>query len=223
MKILVLAESLRINETSSGIVSSTFLKALSENKENNITCIYNNVFNYNITWLDAIQFIELEKKAYKSNNFIDAIPKLRGVLTTIVGIHNRTTHEINRWKSAINKALTTSEFDLIITLGSGSEFYPHYAMLKVKTKITWLANFHDPYPFSIYPKPYKKKRTFLLKRQEIFTKKMIHKANYVSFPSLYLKNLMQSSYDFSNTKSVILPHVGLAFTKLPAKKIDDKN
>ena len=222
MKILVIAESLRINETSSGIVSSTFLKALSENKRNDIICLYHKVFEYNITWLDAVKFIEIEKEVYKSNKIIDVVPKLRGLLTNIVGIHNKTNHEIKRWKNSINKVLSTNKIDLIVTLGSGAEFHPNYAMLKVKTKITWLANFHDPYPFSVYPKPYKKKRTHLLKRQEVFTKRMICKANYVSFPSLYLKDLMQSTYGFSNDKSIILPHVGLALTKLPTKSIDDK-
>ena len=57
MKILVLAESLRINETSSGIVSSTFLQALAD--ENNVTCLYTKSFGYDVTWLQNLTLKEI--------------------------------------------------------------------------------------------------------------------------------------------------------------------
>ena len=220
MNILVIAESLRINETSSGIVSSTFLAALVADPEIEVACIFDKNFDYDITWLKDIDFIELEKRPYKTDRFIDKVPKLRGVSTYLTGIHPKDKQRILEWKNAIDLIISKNKFDLIITLGSGSEFLPYYAMLDVKTSIPWLANFHDPYPMSVYPEPYKEKRNSIYKKQERITKRIIDKANYVSFPSILLKDLMQSHYHFDTNKSIVLPHVGLELKTLPVGKKD---
>ncbi|WP_347175243.1 glycosyltransferase [Polaribacter uvawellassae] len=222
MNVLVLVESLRINETSSGIVSSTFLKALSHNKDINITCIYDKAFNYDITWLDASSFIKLNKTTFKEKSYVRKIPKLNGLITAINGVNSIVKNEINNWVKAIDIQLKENDFDLIITLGSGSEFYPHYAMLNMRTSIKWLANFHDPYPMSVYPEPYKKKRNIFLKWQEHYANRIIKKADFVSFPSLYLKKLMQEKYHFENSKSIILPHIGITLDNLPTSKKDNE-
>jgi len=222
MKILVIAESLRINETSSGIVTSTFLKALSENKDNEIVCLYDKVFDYDITWLAGIRVIKLKKRSYKKSLIIDRIPKLRGLTTYLIGIHAKSKHKIKDWKYEINKTLNKEKFDIIISLGSGSEFYPYYAMLGIDTKTPWLANFHDPFPMSVYPEPYKQKRNWINKNQEKISQKIIKRASFVSFPSLYLKDLMQEKYLFSNEKSIILPHVGIRLHNLPNAVLDSK-
>ena len=185
MKILVIAESLRINETSSGIVTSTFLKALSENKDNEIVCLYDKVFDYDVTWLAGIRTIKLKKSSYKKSLIIDRIPKLRGLITYLIGIHAKSKHKIKDWKYEINKTLNKEKFDIIISLGSGSEFYPYYAMLEIDAKTPWLANFHDPFPMSVYPEPYKQKRNWINKNQEKIAQKIIKRASFVSFPSLY--------------------------------------
>lgn len=220
MNILVLSESLRINETSSGIVSSTFVQALA--MEHNVTCLYTKSFPYAITWFNNVTLIEVPCTKYKPNTIIDFIPKLRGLLTNISGIHIKDQYQINDWVKAIRNALNMKEYDMIITLGSGSSFFPHYAMLQVKTNICWLANFHDPYPISLYPEPYKKKRNRILYKQEKFTKQIIEKANYTSFPSLYLKEWMANFFPVINSKSVILPHIGMLLSNLPGNEIDNQ-
>jgi len=221
MNILVVAESLRINETSSGIVSSTFLAALAADSEIKVTCIFDKNFDYNITWLKNIDFIELKKRPYKPDGFIDKIPKFRGLSTHLTGIHPKDKQRILEWKNVIDSTIAKNEFNLIITLGSGSEFLPYYAMLDVKTNIPWLANFHDPYPMSVYPEPYKEKRNPIYKKQERITKRIIDKANYISFPSVFLKDLMQEFYNFNIQKSIILPHIGLELKNLPIGNNDD--
>lgn len=222
MNILVVVESLRINETSSGIVSSTFLTALSKDDELNITCLYDKAFDYELTWLENIELIQLHKRPYKQNSLINKIPKFRAISTYLTGIHPKDRHKILDWESGIKELLSQNQYDLIITLGSGSEFLPHHAMLGVKTATLWLANFHDPFPMSVYPEPYRKKRDIIQKKQELNTKRIIKRANFVSFPSILLKDLMQKHYGFPDTKSIILPHVGIHIENLPDSRNDTK-
>ena len=82
--ILVVCESLRINGTSSGIVSSTFIKLLHES-DYNVTVITENNFDYPVTWLpkdvNVLKFdIPLAKKT-----FIDKIPKVKAIPTYLTG------------------------------------------------------------------------------------------------------------------------------------------
>jgi hypothetical protein len=221
MKILVLAESLRINTTSSGIVSSTFIKAL-ENSGHEITCLYED--SHDITSINFFDTTKLEPISYSKRKkiWIDKIPKLRGLETFVKGINVDFKSKIIDWKNKINLYIKEDDFDLIIALGSGASFLPHYTMLEVNTKIPWMANFHDPYPFSLYPKPYKVRKNLIYWKQEKFTKKIIKKATFVSFPSQYLKDWMQSFFPLLKEKSYILPHVGIQLKNLPTSEIDNK-
>ena len=220
MKILVLSESLRINETSSGIVSATFIQALA--MEHAVTCLYTKSFKYSVSWFNNVTLKEVPVTEFKPNALVASIPKFRGLITNITGIHAKDQHQINTWAKAINNALKKETYDLIITLGSGTSFFPHYAMLEVKTNTCWLANFHDPYPMSLYPAPYKQKRTRILYKQEKFTKIMMERADYISFPSLYLKEWMANFFPVIYEKSLILPHVGMSLSRLPSNEVDSE-
>lgn len=221
MKILVLAESLRINTTSSGIVSSTFIKAL-ENNGHVMTCLYEN--SQDITEINFFDSVELHPLSYsfRKKSLVDIIPKMRGLITHARGMHISFKQKVLDWKNSIDTLLNREKFDMIIVLGSGVSFIPHYAMLMLETKIPWLANFHDPYPMSVYPDPYRVKKNFLNCKQEKFTKQIIKKATFVSFPSQYLKDWMQSFFPLLKEKSYILPHVGMELENLPTSEIDDQ-
>lgn len=222
MNILVITESLRINETSSGIVSSTFISALVTDKNIKVTCLYHKNFDYEISWFKDVTLSKIKKTKFKRDKFLYKIPKMIGMLTYVKGIHPKDKLAILDWKEGIKSAISLKKYDLIITLGSGAEFQPHYAMLGVDTKIPWLANFHDPYPMSVYPEPYRKKKNLIFYHQEKITKRITEKADYLSFPSLLLSNLMQEKYEFKDSKIVILPHVGIHLDNLPADVNDSK-
>jgi len=219
MKILVLAESLRINGTSSGIVSSTFLKSLLLGGHE-VVCLYENSVSYPITWLKGATLIPVNYTPLKQT-ILDKIPKLRALPTYINGYSKTFANQILDWKNNIDSTLATNKFDLIICLGSGASFLPHYAMIKIQTHIPWVANFHDPYPMSVYPKPYQQQKSIILKKQERFTAQIIEKANFVSFPSVYLKEWMTSFFPAIKNKAIILPHLGCELDNLPTLKIDN--
>ncbi len=220
MNILILAESLRINETSSGIVSSTFIKALSLNSRvNHIDVLYQKDFDYPVSWLDdkKIRLIPLQVKV--SQSLLKKIPKIRALPAYFTGLSFDMLAQVKNWREQTEQLLNQKKYDLIIALGTGSSFMPHYALLKVKTTIPVLFNFHDPYPMSRFPEPYRKKRNIIYFHQERFVSKMFRQAGALSFPSEYLKDFMLQGTEFRE-KAFVLPHVGISLENIPSKSED---
>ncbi|XMO86575.1 UDP-glycosyltransferase [Algibacter sp. AS12] len=115
------------------------------------------------------------------------------------------------------KNINIDEYEMVWTFSQGSSFRSHAALLKLpKWHKKWLAFVHDPYPHHLYPRPYnyieygyKKKRYFFMD--------ITKKANKVVFPSLLLKEWMESYYVDIKDKSLIIPH------PLVTKKINLEN
>jgi len=220
MKILVLAESLRVNETSSGIVSSTFINALLLGNHT-VDCIYQDSLTYPITWLNGVDnFVKVSYVDYQENKVVKKIPKLRGALTNLTGLHIGFKKNIYCWVNKIEKQLEKKEYDLIIALGSGCSFLPHYALVRIKTAAKKMMNFHDPYPMTWYPEPYKHKWTIFYKWQEWHTKQICKEADFISFPSELLKQHMIEKTNVNPNKCFVLPHVGCDLFNLPGNKND---
>lgn len=126
-------------------------------------------------------------------------------LERIFGFSFTHTNDTN----AIAKAIKNNQNfkpDLIFTLSKGGSFRPHRAMLKLpELQHKWLAYIHDPYPFHVYPRPfnfveesYKAKEKFMLSITE--------QARFIAFPSLLLKEWMQSYFPAVENKSCVIPH-----------------
>lgn len=96
--------------------------------------------------------------------------------------------------------------DLILTLSKGGSFRPHRAMLKLpELQSKWMAYIHDPYPFHFYPRPYTKVEESYFAKEKMM-RGIMQKAKFVSFPSLLLKEWMQSYFPEVEGKSSIIPH-----------------
>lgn len=116
------------------------------------------------------------------------------------------------WKgaeTAFAKALkghSPADYDMIWTLGKGTNFRPHAAVLKSpKWHDKWFAYVHDPYPQQLYPRPY----NFVprgYKQKRLFFAAVTKKASKIVFPSLLLKEWMQSYFVSIECKELILPH-----------------
>ncbi|WP_298556304.1 UDP-glycosyltransferase [uncultured Algibacter sp.] len=104
------------------------------------------------------------------------------------------------------KKVDIEQYQMVWTFSQGSSFRSHAALLKLpKWHNKWYAYVHDPYPHHLYPRPYnfieygyKKKRYFFMD--------ITKKAYKVVFPSLLLKEWMESYYIDVKEKSLILPH-----------------
>jgi hypothetical protein len=110
--------------------------------------------------------------------------------------------------NSIKKALNESQFqpDLVLTLSKGASFRPHYAVLKLpKLHSKWMAYVHDPYPFHYYPRPYTWVESSY-KQKEKFFQQVAEKAKYSAFPSQLLMEWMSSFFSNFSKTGVVIPH-----------------
>lgn len=216
MRILVVCGSLRVNETSSGIVSSTFLKVL-EQKATKLKVITLNDFTYPVTWLS--DNTEVEKLDFrKSKRLYEYIPKLKGLLSYILKKPLAFYNMEVAYNNGIKKELESGEYDIIYFLGTGVSIVPYISILKGNIKIPIYVNLHDPFPMSKFPYPYKKEDNYL---DTILSKQMdalLKKADKISLPSLYLKEFMGQFYSAINEKGFVIPHIGTHLANLPKKQ-----
>ena len=115
----------------------------------------------------------------------------------------------NRIKS-IRKFLNknNSRYKNIILLSGGMGFSPHQAVSKIKfaDKTNLLGIFHDPYPSSSYPEPYKGRNSYYEYFKKRNLQKAINKINYAIFPSKRLYEWYLKDYKFGSTNISIIPH-----------------
>jgi len=120
--------------------------------------------------------------------------------------------------NTIAKSIKNNQYfnpDLIFTLSKGGSFRPHRAMLKLpELHSKWMAYIHDPYPFHFYPRPYIKVEESYEAKEKLM-EEIIHNAKFLSFPSLMLKEWMQSYFPEVEHKSSIIPHQVKVENKLP--------
>lgn len=172
-----------------------------------------------VTWLKGIRLIEFQYHPQK-NRYIDRIPKIRALPYYLQGYSLDFKDKMQHWQKVISQHLVKNDYDAVIILGSGSEFLPHFAMRNIKTSIPCIYNFHDPFPWHVYPEPYKKPRNIPSMLLHIKVQKIIDKADVVSFPSEYLRKQMSNNFKKLNKKSVVIPHVGIRLENLPRNQED---
>lgn len=104
------------------------------------------------------------------------------------------------------KKLDPEAFDMVWTLSKGNSYRSHRAVLSLpEWHKNWYAYVHDPYPQQLYPRPY----NFVprgYKQKRMFLRQVTLKAKRVVFPSLLLKEWLQSYYTALHGKSLIIPH-----------------
>jgi len=211
MRILILAESLEINKTSSGIVSSNFIKAVTFIGE--VTVLYPdryalNQFNPKAVWIGDVElkcFHWSSERLYEK--LINSVPKVRALPTYATGMQLAFRRLISDWEKHIEKALAEEDYDLMIVLGTGMSFAPHFAMANLNPDIPWIANIHDPFPGHFYPPPYNKKENMMYRNVAKKFNIVLEKATWITFPSLRLQEWMERFYPVISQKSFVVPHI----------------
>ncbi|HEY6142817.1 MAG TPA: UDP-glycosyltransferase [Flavobacterium sp.] len=209
MKILVVAESINVEDSSGSKVNVALIQNLVEagfevlvyhyTRKNiqlkGITC-----FSIPEIKFSPLYFLSRLQRVLQRNTTINAAPFLERLFGFSFTFFNDT--------NSIIKALKRSSFqpDLVLTLSKGSSFRPHYAVLKLpELHSKWMAYVHDPYPFHYYPRPYTSVESGY-KQKEIFFRQVSEKAKYSAFPSQLLLEWMGGWFpDFLRT-GVVIPH-----------------
>jgi len=218
-KILVIAESIDIEDSSGSKVNVALIK--------NLKRVGYSVKVLHYTRKD-IQLEEINCVSIKEFRFslLFILSRVQRILQRVLKVNfsefleNTFGHSFTFFNdsksisSAIKKHYANEE--LIITLSKGASFRPHHAMLSLpELSGKWLAYVHDPYPFHYYPRPYNWVEKGY-KYKEKFFRQVSEKAAYSAFPSLLLKEWMGEYFpNFLNT-GLIIPHQNLE------AKIDDK-
>lgn len=219
--ILVIAESLRINTTSSGIVSSTHIKLLQE-AGYQVDVLTENNFDYQVNWLPENVNVHKFNIKYSPLNILDKIYKVKAYHAYIFD-HNKTnTDVISSYKEQIFKLLDKKNYDYIYLLGTGSSFLPYFVFPSKKINIPYIVNIHDPFPMHLYPEPYKKKATFLYKKLAKNFNKVLEGAHKITLPSQYLLDDLAKTFPVLKQKALVIPHIGTELKNLTSSALDNK-
>ena len=115
--------------------------------------------------------------------------------------------QIARWRVALRKELARG-YDLVFVRAAGVEFFPHLAMIEEAGSTPWIANYHDPYPYSRYPEPYRMVVPVVSAKQDQRHRRILASAAAVTFPSRRLLEWMLSGeFEPVQAKATILPHI----------------
>ncbi len=104
------------------------------------------------------------------------------------------------------KKYNPEAYDMVWTLSKGNSYRSHKAVLGLpEWHDKWYAYVHDPFPQQLYPRPY----NYVphgYRQQRLFFRDITLNAKRMVFPSLFLKEWMESYYSAIEGKSLIIPH-----------------
>jgi hypothetical protein len=180
---------------------------------------------FNVPWLPDIpiwQIRTFDKNKggstllQKRTNWLEN--KIGAGVAYLTGFNIAAWHEINIWIKALQYMIKEIKPDLIYVRGAGQKFFPHLAMTQITTKIDWIANYHDPFPLSLYPPPYRKTKFLLSRMQELHNEKILSRASWLTFPSKRLMIwMLKDKFKKYQYKASVIPHLAM---DLPAENTE---
>ena len=209
MRILVVSESINVEDSSGSKVNVSMIKNL-------FAAGYQvKVLHYTRKpiSIEGIDCVEIKERKRSINYFLSRGQRiiqryfkidLSEVLERIFGHSFTFFNDSKSISSAVNKHYSGEE--LIITLSKGASFRSLHAMLCIdKLHEKWMAYIHDPYPFHFYPRPYNWIEKGY-KYKESFFREITEKAAITGFPSKLLKEWMGSYFPKCLSTGIVIPH-----------------
>jgi hypothetical protein len=215
MKILIVVDSINIEDSSGSKANVALIQNLSEAgfevlvyhytlkniQLSGVNCFAIPELKYNLMY-----FLSRLQRVLNRNCKINVAPFLERKFGFSFTFFNDTT--------SIVKALKKCDFnpDLVLTLSKGTSFRPHYSLLKLpEWHHKWMAYVHDPYPFHYYPRPYAWVETSYKFKDDFFIK-VSQKARFSAFPSLLLIDWMGSYFSNFIKTGIVIPHQNTNYT-----------
>jgi hypothetical protein len=135
--------------------------------------------------------------------------KIDGIVARATGYPTYCWREVNDWTAAIGRELSRNRPEFVLVRGGGSSFEPYFAMLDQKTPVPWIAYYHDPFPPSCYPEPYREPQPgVVVARQQALHRRIVRSATALVFPSRRLLEwVLQGDLQRHQEKAFVLPHI----------------
>jgi len=210
MKILVISESINVEDSSASKVNVALISNLVK-AGFNLKVLH---FSHKEIKLEGIECLWIPERRFSILFVLSRLVRIFQRKTKILINHNvenvfgfsfTHTNDVNQIALYIKKE-SDYDSDLILTLSKGGSFRPHRAMLLLpELHKKWMAYIHDPYPFHMYPRPYNWVEYGYLQKER-FIREVTEKAKFLAFPSLLLKQWMESYFPAVALKSEIIPH-----------------
>ena len=210
MKLLVLAETLDITDSSAGKANYAFIQSLLT-AGFEITVYH---YSYKEINLPGVEPILIQERKTDLNYCLSRGQRVLQRITQRnfsksleqgFGFSFTFFNDVNSMVSDL-KLLRVANYDIVLTLSKGASYRTHAALLKLPEWHTqWLAYIHDPYPFHWYPKPYDWLQPGSAQK-EAFIKEVAQKAKWLGYPSQCLQEWMGTFDANFKTKGIVLPH-----------------
>jgi hypothetical protein len=209
-KILIVIESINVNDSSGTKGRVALIHSLAKIGYA-VTVLH---FTQQEIQLDGIACVAVKER---KNNLVYLLSRLHRVLirwfkidiTNLVdklfGFSFGFFNDANSIAKAVKKFMP-EQYDMLWTLSKGNSYRTHKALLSLPNwHDKWYAYVHDPFPQQLYPRPY----NYVphgYKKQRMFFRDITLEAKRMVFPSLMLKEWMESYYGVIEGKSLIIPH-----------------
>lgn len=209
-KILVVADTIDLNHSSGGKANYALVQSLV--KSGFSVCVFHYSHQEVLIPNVAIQLIHEKRFTWKffCSRLVNKIRKytswkLNDTVEKLFGFSFTFFNDVKSIHQAIKK-VDINQYDWVFTLSYASSFRSHAAVLKLPHwHAKWLAYVHDPYPMHSYPRPYDWVEPGHTFKRNFFLQIAQH-AKYMSYPSQYLAEWMESYYPIAKGKTVIIPH-----------------
>jgi hypothetical protein len=237
MKILLAAKQLRLDTGSEGILASKFIVTLA-NAGHELYCVTaDNVDSdgrepFTVPWLGAVSISGIHSLDGRYGSWMHQwtqrlgrggdtgaylARRINSVCAYTTGYHFSTWHEVDRWHGALRRAAAVVKPDLIFARAAGMEFEPYMALARWRPDVPWVANYHDPYPSSLYPEPYRNKRRFISRWQEAVHRRIVTTADALTFPcQRLLEWVLTGNLEKCRDKAFVVPHVATELSRAAA-------
>lgn len=221
-KILIVVEEIANLDSSASIVNWHLSKIIGEGFSNvDILTLDSISTPLKKEWIYGSIYTHPKENIAPFQKFLKKIPKLLGVLSILLG--NDFPH-YNRVKS-IKRFLKKNKrnYNHLILLSGGLGFTPHHS-ISGKLDIPTIGVYHDPYPLSSYPEPYKGGNRFIDFTRKRNQQKSFNYLTHLVFPSQRLYEWYAKDYTIDPNKVTIVPHaVGTASEEHQGDELKNSN
>jgi hypothetical protein len=231
MKVLVSAMWVNPDATSEGICTAKFCNLLTS-RGHEVVCLHadTSIEPGPYATMPDCQMLPLPREADRSPGPSPrrpiggrigrlAMQKSDAALAHATGFNRAEWHQRRRWRSGLEGAIAEHRPDVVFARGAGQDFRPHLAMTDLTDPPPWVANYHDPWPLSLYPDPYRQRSGSVSALQERANRRILRRADAVTFPSQRLLEWesRRARVDLA-TKGAVVAHLGPAEVPSPMER-----